>query len=168
MAVQKLFPSELHTQVTKAQVVLDEVSLSLIRKRQRQRQREEEENHSQKSGAEKLEVQRIPNDFLDLLFDARDKTTGQALTEVEVLSLFLPHFARGNNILCFVFFITLSLSQLGKCRSETRPIHSFLQATRLQVRNQSKPTLLLCARALILFFFFFLRADFISTSYLYI
>ncbi len=111
MAVQKLFPSELHTQVAKAQKVLDEVSLSLIRKRQRQR--EEEENHNQKSGAEELEVQRIPNDFLDLLFDARDKTTGQALTEVEVLSLslsFSHHFASGSNILCFVSFIKLSLS----------------------------------------------------------
>jgi cytochrome P450 len=75
---QRLWPSAFRKQVMKAQDVLDEVSLSLIRKRKQERDAEELANDKCAS------TERIPNDFLDLLFDARDKTTGQALTEEEV------------------------------------------------------------------------------------
>lgn len=61
----------------KAQETVDKMSLELLRQRMRERE-----------AARKLEsdeaIQRVPNDFLDLLLDARDKTTGEALTEDEV------------------------------------------------------------------------------------
>jgi thromboxane-A synthase len=74
---QRFFPSKHRSNVLKAQEMVDTMSLELLRQRMRERE-----------AARKLEsdeaIQRVPNDFLDLLLDARDKTTGEALTENEI------------------------------------------------------------------------------------
>lgn len=77
---QSLFPSKFRKDLIHAQELLDDVSLSLIRKRKQQRDAEIQQHSEQ-------EIQRVPNDFLDLLIDARDKDTGEPLSEEEVRAL---------------------------------------------------------------------------------
>lgn len=76
---QKVWPSSFRAQVQKASQVLDEITLSLIRKRKAERQHEAQASSSESEGGG-----RVAKDFLDLLLDARDKATGKALSETEV------------------------------------------------------------------------------------
>jgi thromboxane-A synthase len=105
---QNFFPSELRTNVLNAEEALDKLSIKLIRQRKRERQEEEEESSLNKSDKA---TERVPNDFLDLLLDARDKVTGERLTEMEIQSqvnifLLAGHETTANTLAYTIYLVS--------------------------------------------------------------
>jgi cytochrome P450 len=122
----------------KAQDALDEVSLSLIRKRKRERDAEEDKTDKE---IKSDDVQRIPNDFLDLLYDARDKTTGQALTEEEIRDqantfLLAGHETTGNVHSLQYCVLSQSLTQPPATPANTLAYTIFLVAQHPEVDDK--------------------------------